>query len=120
MRVLYASTVEQWGPLWHLRDLAPRVGQLGVDVEVICLDESIAAGFRELGVEAHAVPMRQKYDLAGAAACAPFLRRADLVHTQDPRAGLLVRAHAVARRIPVVHTYHGLPDEIAVRVRPEG
>src|SRR5207249_9588899 len=40
----------------------------------------------------------------------------DIVHTHDRRAGLLARPAARLRGARVVHTYHGLPEEIAARV----
>jgi glycosyltransferase involved in cell wall biosynthesis len=115
LKVVYASSLERGGPLSHLRDLAPHVAGRGVDVTVLCASEAVAAGFRETGVEAVAVPLRHKLDLAGAARVWRHLE-ADVVHTHDRRAGLLVRPQGRARAAHVVHTLHGLPEEIALRV----
>ena len=41
---------------------------------------------------------------------------ADVVHTHDRRAGLLARPIARLKGARVVHTYHGLPEEIAPRL----
>jgi glycosyltransferase involved in cell wall biosynthesis len=118
LKVVYASSLERGGPLSHLRDLAPHVAGRGVDVTVLCASESVAVGFRELGVEAIAVPLRHKLDLAGAARVWRHLD-ADIVHTHDRRTGLLVRPQARARAAKVVHTLHGMPEEIALRVGRE-
>ena len=68
MRVVYASSIDRFGPLSHLRDLAPAVAHEGAEVKVLCLDEAVAASFLALGVEAVAAPLGSKRDLRGAAA----------------------------------------------------
>ena len=40
------------GPLSHVRDLAPAMAAAGVDVHVVVANETLAAEFRDLGVEA--------------------------------------------------------------------
>jgi glycosyltransferase involved in cell wall biosynthesis len=115
LKVVYASSLERGGPLSHLRDLAPQVAAQGLDVTVLCASEPVAAGFRESGVEAVVVPLRHKLDVAGAARVWRHLD-ADVVHTHDRRTGLLVRPQGRARAAKVVHTLHGMPEEIALRV----
>jgi glycosyltransferase involved in cell wall biosynthesis len=100
----------------HLRVLAPAMARAGADVQVVCLSEEVANTFRAAGVEAFRAPLRHKGDLAGAARTWPLLAGADIVHTHDRRAGLLVRPAARVRGSVVLHTYHGLPEEIAVRL----
>ncbi len=120
MRVVYVSTLEGGAPVTHLRLLAPRVAAEGVDVEVICASEPVAESFRALDVSAQAAPVGHKLDLRGGAALWRRLGEADLVHTQDRRAGLFGRIGGRLRRARVVHTLHGMPEEIAARVgRPE-
>jgi glycosyltransferase involved in cell wall biosynthesis len=119
MRVVYVSSIARGGPLSHLFQLAPRVAAQGADVLVLCADEQLAGAFRERGVKAAALPLRHKLDLAGA------LRGwdrvgADVVHTHDRRAGLLARPLARVRGARVVHTLHGLPEEIAPRLGRDG
>lgn len=106
------------GPLSHLQVIAPHVARLSIEVCVLCANERVAEGFRESGVEAVAVPLRDKLDVGGAAAAWRHLR-ADIVHTHDRRTGLLVRPPGRARGARVVHTLHGLPEEIALRVGRE-
>lgn len=120
MRVVYASSIDRFGPLSHLRDLAPAVAREGAEVKVLCIDEVVASSFRDLGVAAVATPLVSKLDLRGAAAVWPHLAGADVVHTHDPRTGLFVRPQAFARGVAVVHTFHGLPDDLAMEVRPPG
>ncbi len=112
MRVVYASSLAAGGPVSHLLDLAPRVAELGVDVKVLCADESVAERFRQLGLEASARPLRHKLDLAGAVRLWPELEGADVVHTHDRRTGLLLRPQAKPAGAQAVHTLHGVPDEI--------
>jgi glycosyltransferase involved in cell wall biosynthesis len=118
MRVVYASSIDRYGPLSHVRDLAPAVTREGVDVAVLCLDETVAASFEALGVEAIVAPLVSKLDLRGASRVWRLLAGVDVVHTHDPRTGLLVRPQAWARGAHAVHTFHGLPDDLAMRVRP--
>jgi glycosyltransferase involved in cell wall biosynthesis len=120
MRVVYVSTIERGGPLTHLRQLVPRVAAQGVDVEVICGSEGLAESFRRLDVPARAVEVSHKYDLRGAGALLPLVEGADVVHTHDRRAGLFGRLAGRLRRARVVHTLHGMPEEIAARIgRPD-
>jgi len=112
MRVIYVSTLDAGGPLTHMRQLAADVARTGADVRAICVDKRSAELLVDAGVEATIVPMRHKFDVRGAAGVVPLLRGADVVHTHDRRAGWLVRPLARARGIPVVHTMHGLPEEI--------
>jgi glycosyltransferase involved in cell wall biosynthesis len=115
LKVVYASSLERGGPLSHLRNLAPEVAAQGVDVTVLCANESVAAGFRNAGIEAIVVPLRHKLDVAGAARVWRHVG-ADIVHTHDRRTGLLVRPQGRARSAKVVHTLHGMPEELALRV----
>jgi glycosyltransferase involved in cell wall biosynthesis len=118
MRVVYVSTLARGGPVSHLLDLAPRVAALGVDVRVACADGGVAGAFRARGVDAVPLssPVRSKWDVRGASALWPLLADADVVHTHDRRAGLFARVLGRARGAAVVHTYHGLPEEIAVEL----
>jgi glycosyltransferase involved in cell wall biosynthesis len=116
VRVVYAVSLTAGGPLTHLRDLAPHVAAEGVDVRVICADEQAAASFREAGLEAVAVPLRHKLDLAAASRIRAQLAGADVVHTHDRRTGLLVRPLARRAGARSVHTLHGVPDELFGRV----
>ena len=120
MRVVYVSTLEGGAPVTHLKLLAPRVAAEGVDVEVVCASEAVAESFRALEVPAQAAPVGHKLDLRGGAALWRRLGEADLVHTQDRRAGLFGRLGGRLHGAGVVHTLHGMPEEIAARVgRPE-
>src|SRR5207344_2923168 len=60
--------------------------------------------------------MGHKLDLPGATALWPRVEGADIVHTQDRRAGLFGRVAGRLRRARVVHTLHGMPEEIAARI----
>lgn len=119
MRVVYVSTLERGGPLSHLRQLAPRVAGEGVDVHVLCASEEVAESFRDLGVSADPVPIEHKLDLRRASSLWPALKGADLVHTHDRRAGLFGRIQGRLRGARVMHTLHGLPEEIAPRLGRE-
>jgi glycosyltransferase involved in cell wall biosynthesis len=120
MRVVYVSTIERGGPLTHLRQLAPRVAAEGVDVHVLCGSEALAESFRGLGLSAEAVPVSHKLDVLGGRALWRRLDGADVVHTHDRRAGLFGRLAGRLRGARVLHTLHGMPEEIAARIgRPD-
>ena len=120
MRVVYVSTLERGGPLSHVRDLAPAMAVAGVDVHVVVASEPLAAEFRALGVGASVASMRHKLDARGAARAWPALAGADVVHTHDRRAGLLARPQARLRGAASVHTLHGVPEELSIRVGRAG
>ncbi len=113
MRVVYVSTLTEGGPVSHLLNLAPRVAQAGATVRVLCGSDDVADRARGLGLVAEAFPLRSKLDVTSATRLWPRLRGADIVHTQDRRAlllcGVAARTIGGAR---VVHTYHGLPEEL--------
>lgn len=120
MRVVYVSTLAGGGPVSHLRDLAPAVAEEGADVEVVVATGALAAAFEAAGIRAHVAPLASKYDAAGGARMLRLLRGADVVHTQDRRAGWLARPAARLTGAAVVHTLHGLPEEIAASVGRDG
>ena len=110
------SSLPAGGPLSHVRDLAPAVAARGVDVSVICADERVAADFRAVGLEVAVVPLQSKFDLGNARRLPALLRGADVVHSHDRRAGLFARTAARMVGARAVHTLHGVPDEIFLRV----
>jgi glycosyltransferase involved in cell wall biosynthesis len=116
MKVLYASSLHHGGPVSHLREVVPWVVREGLDVKVVCADDGVAAFFRENGIDTWVSPLAHKLDVAGARAFGRLLGDADIVHTHDRRTGLLVRTQARVRRLAVVHTLHGLPEEIAAEL----
>ena len=120
MRVVYVSTLERGGPLSHIRDLVPAMVAAGVDVHVVVATEPLAAEFRDLGAGASVASMRHKLDARGAARAWPALSGADVVHTHDRRAGLLARPQGRLRGAASVHTLHGVPEELTVRVGRAG
>src|SRR5262249_51885804 len=120
VRVVYVSTLEGGAPVTHLRLLAPRVAAEGVDVEVVCASEAVAASFRALDVPARAAPVGHKLDLRGGAALWRRLGGAALGTPGARRAGLCARIGGGLHGAGVVHTLQGRPEEIAARVgRPE-
>jgi glycosyltransferase involved in cell wall biosynthesis len=113
MKVLYVSTLERGGPIAHMRGLIPHVAAHGVDVVVSCQTDRVAELFERLGVRTVVAPIRDKADVPGAIRLWPEASSADVVHSQDRRAGLYARLAGRARGARVAHTFHGLPEEIA-------
>lgn len=88
----------------------------GWDVEFACADGADAETLRREGFSYRWVPMtRQAAPLRLARASAVlatslFRDRPDVIHTHTPAGGVVGRIAAMAvPRIPVVHTFHGLP-----------
>jgi glycosyltransferase involved in cell wall biosynthesis len=120
VKVAYVTSLEVGGPVTHLLDLAPAVAATGADVKVLAASEPLAEAFRARGVDALATPLRSPLDLSGAHRIRALLRGADVVHTHDRRAGLLVRAPAGLGGATVVHTLHGVPDQLSASVVDAG
>ncbi len=121
MKVVYVSTIERGGPLTHLRQLVPRVAAAGVAVPVVCGNEPVAETFRALGVPVEVVPIAAQARRARRRRRSwPLVDGADVVHTHDRRAGLFGRLAGRLRGSRVLHTLHGMPEEIAARIgRPD-
>lgn len=120
MKVTYVSTLAQGGPIAHLQGLVPFVLAAGADVNVVVGTDALAARFEALGARAHVIPIDDKRDLIGALHLWPAFGDVDIVHSQDRRAGLFARALGRARGAQVVHTVHGLPEDIAPGVGRAG
>ncbi len=113
MKVTYVSTLDQGGPIAHLEGLVPFVVAAGADVTVVVGTEALAARFEVFGARVRVIAIDDKRDLVGAVRLWPELGNVDVVHSQDRRAGLFARALGRARGARVVHTVHGLPEDIA-------
>lgn len=120
MNVTYVSTLDHGGPVAHLEGLVPFVVAAGLDVNVVVGTDALAARFETLGASAQVIPVRHKHDLVGAVRLWPEIANADIVHSQDRRAGLFARTLGRARGARVVHTVHGLPEDIAPGVGRDG
>jgi glycosyltransferase involved in cell wall biosynthesis len=120
MKVAYVSTLTGGGPVSHLRYLVPHIIAAGIEAHVLCGSEEVAEQFRRRGIDASVGALTTKYDIRGALALRRQLGDCDIVHTHDRRAGLLARPLARASGRRVVHTYHGLPEPVAVRVGRAG
>jgi glycosyltransferase involved in cell wall biosynthesis len=116
MKVVYVTTIERGGPIAHLQTLVPAIAATGVSVHVVCASAAVAATFREAGVECSVLPIKSKRDVLGARRLWPVLREATIVHSHDRRAGLFARPQARLAGAKAVHTLHGVPEEIAVRL----
>ena len=113
MKVVYVSSLTEGGPVSHMLHLAPQVARAGASVHILCGNADVANQARSLGLQAEAAPLHSKFDVRRAARLWPRLRGADVIHTQDRRALLLCGAAARAVGARLVHTYHGLPEELS-------
>ena len=114
-KVTFVSTLDAGGPVTHLVGLIPPLVERGVEVTVVAADEATAARYREAGARALVVAVRSKWDVGAARRLRAALRGADVVHAQDRRAGQFARPLGRLAGARVVHTYHGLPEDVAVR-----
>lgn len=115
-RVVFVSTLDHGGPVTHLVDLATRVAAAGLDVRVVCATQRVAAALRDGGIRADVHEVRSKWDVAAIGRLWRLLAEADVVHTQDRRAGFFARPLGRLRGARVVHTFHGVPEDVAIRV----
>ena len=107
------------GPLSHLRDLAPAVAAAGVDVRVLCATEAVAARFRERRRRRRRpLPVGHKLDARGAARVWPALAAPTSCTPTIAARGCSRGPQARLRGARVVHTLHGMPDEIVDPRRP--
>ena len=121
MKVVYVSTIERGGPRHAFAGSSLRASPRPGSTSTCSAPATRAAeSFRRLGVRAEAVPVGHKLDARGGAGLWRKLAGADLVHTHDRRAGLFGRLAGRLRGARVLHTLHGMPEEIAARIgRPD-
>jgi glycosyltransferase involved in cell wall biosynthesis len=120
MKVTYVSTLARGGPVAHLEGLVPFVVAAGAEVNVVVGTDALAARFEAMGACVRVIPVDHKHDLVGAVRLWPQMGKVDVVHSQDRRAGLFARTLGRARGARVVHTVHGLPEDIAPSVGQVG
>lgn len=116
MKVTYVSSLGVTGPSRHMIDLAHQVAGLGHEVEVMCGAQEVTKEATRLGLDAYTFPLRHKLDFRGGRRMAERFGSADVVHSHDRRAGLFARIASRRTRPVSVHTFHGLPDQIAIQV----
>ena len=101
-------SVVLWEQLAYLRDA-------GFDLTIVAdANPEFAEAASRLGIRAVGIPMRRapspRYDLASLRAMTSFIQsqRFDVVHSVEPKAGLLAMLSAAVARVPVrMHTYTG-------------
>lgn len=101
-------SVVLWEQLAYLRDA-------GFDLTIVAdANPEFEEAARRLGVRAVGIPMRRapspRHDAASLRAITSFMRsqRFDVVHSVEPKAGLLAMLGAFVARVPVrMHTYTG-------------
>jgi glycosyltransferase involved in cell wall biosynthesis len=111
MRVAYLLTQDRGGPVdvtVHLAAALQASGEAEVRVfgPVPARDADLIDGRHE------EISVPRKGDLRGSRRARAALRawRPDVVHAQDRRSGLV--SAGLGGDIPVVHTYHGVPDDV--------
>ncbi len=111
MRIAYLLTQDRGGPVDVTTRLVATLRERGHDAVLFGPEPARGA---VLVRGAHVpVTVGRKGDLRAARGVRAALRdfAPDLVHAQDRRAGLVL---AGARRTPVVHTYHGVPEDVSL------
>ena len=111
MRVAYLLTQDRGGPVDATIGLAAALLATG-EVDVRVFGPVPSRGAAAIAAHHEPVVVARKGDLrAGRSARAAVLAwRPDVVHAQDRRAGLVSARQRM--RFPVVHTYHGVPDDV--------
>jgi glycosyltransferase involved in cell wall biosynthesis len=111
MRIAYLLTQDRGGPVDTTVGLAGALLATG-EADVRVFGPVPSRGGTSIAAHHEPVLVARKGDLraARAARAAVHAWRPDLVHAQDRRAGLVCAR--LRARYPVVHTYHGVPDDV--------
>jgi glycosyltransferase involved in cell wall biosynthesis len=116
VKVAFVLTQDRGGPADLTISLAAEIAGRANGTEVIVLGPGsiVDAGLPQALLRP--VRVESKVDVPGYLAVARLLRALspDIVHAQDRRAGL-VAAATIGREVPVVLTFHGVPDRAAGR-----
>ncbi|MCT2581997.1 glycosyltransferase family 4 protein [Actinophytocola sp. S1-96] len=109
-RVAFVLTQDSGGPVDVTVALAAALVEAGVEVRVFGPEPR--RGAERIAGRHEDVVVARKGDVRGARRVRAAVRawRPDVVHAQDRRAGLV--AAGLRRELPVVHTYHGVPDDV--------
>jgi glycosyltransferase involved in cell wall biosynthesis len=112
IRVAYLLTQDRGGPVDVTVTLAAALIASG-QAQVRVFGPPPARGVDLLAGHLEPISVPRKGDLAAMRRTAAALRawEPDVVHAQDRRAGLVTAG--LRLRHPVVHTYHGVPDDVA-------
>lgn len=115
MRVVQLITQDRGGPVDHAVEVAVELARRGHDSHLVGPPGAHADAAAAQGVRTHLAHMRGKHDLAGAAHVARRVAslRADVLHCQDRRAGMVGRLLGAATATPTTYTLHGVPDPLA-------
>jgi glycosyltransferase involved in cell wall biosynthesis len=116
MRVAFLLTQDRGGPADLTTSLAMELASRASGPEVIILGPASVADAGLPRTLLLPVQVRSKVDVRGFSAVSKLLAKLspDIIHAQDRRAGL-VSALVADRRIPIVLTFHGVPDSAAGR-----
>ncbi|EWC59214.1 glycosyl transferase, group 1 [Actinokineospora spheciospongiae] len=111
LRVAHLLTQDRGGPVDVTLDLAAALLATG-EADVRVFGPPPARGTDVIAGHHEAVDLPRKGDLAAGLRVRDALLawQPDVVHAQDRRAGLV--AASLRRRLPVAHTYHGVPDDV--------
>ncbi len=115
MRVAQLVTQPRGGPVDHAVDVAVELAGRGHDSRLIGPVGGYAARLRAAGVLWYDVAVRHKADVTGARELRRVLRemRADVLHCQDMRAGMVGRLVGIGAAGVIVYTVHGVPDGLS-------
>jgi glycosyltransferase involved in cell wall biosynthesis len=114
MKVAFVLTQDRGGPVDLTVSLAKEFAGRSAGPEVVVIGPAPVTSAGAVGSMLRPTWIRSKTDHRGATELRRVLaaEAPDLVHAQDRRAALMVAT--IARgRIPVVSTYHGVPDDAA-------
>jgi glycosyltransferase involved in cell wall biosynthesis len=114
MKVAFVLTQDRGGPVDLTVSLARELAGRPTGPEVIVVGPAPVTSAGAVGSLLRPTWVRSKTDRRGAMELRQVLaaEAPDLVHAQDRRAALMT-ATIARRRVPVVSTYHGVPDDAA-------
>jgi glycosyltransferase involved in cell wall biosynthesis len=115
MRIAALVTQPRGGPVDHAVDVACELAARGHDSHLIGPVDASAARLAAAGVIWHDITVASKGDVRGARNLRRLLRdlRADVLHCQDMRAGMVGRLVGFGAARSIVYTVHGVPDTLS-------
>ena len=116
MKVVFLLTQDRGGPADLTMSVAKEFADRASGPDVVILGPASVAGAGLARTPLLPVQVRSKVDVRGFSAVSRLLERLapDIIHAQDRRAGL-VSFLVAGRKIPIVLTFHGVPDSAAGR-----
>ena len=111
MKIVLVTSIEQGGPVEHVRLLARELVAAGAQVRAVTGCEAVAGEYAAVGADPVLVPARSLRSPGAAIVVRRSGQGFDVVHSHDRLSGLWTLGPSRrGRGAALIHTLHGLPD----------